>query len=291
MNGYYDFLRTATPYVRAHQGRLFVVKLGGEMLEDQQTAGHILEQLSLLQHLGIKVAIVHGGAPQIARLCSRLDLPVDMQLGRRVTSPAVLEAVSMTLCGSMQADITASLAALGVRAVGISGADAGLLLASRRAPVDDGRGGTIDYGEVGDIVEMDCTLVNLLCDAGYLPVLAPLASDGQGGLLNINADTVAARLAVETQAAKLIFMMGPAGILADPADPGSLIPEIDTAGLLALEQSGVFSAGMLPKSAAARSAIAAGVERVHFVSGLGRDALLREIFTNEGSGTMVLGNA
>jgi acetylglutamate kinase len=291
MNGYYDFLRTATPYVRAHQGRLFVVKLGGEMLADEQTARHILEQLAMLQNLGINIAIVHGGAPQIASLCTRLDLPVEMKNGRRITSPAVLEAVSMTLCGSMQAGITAKLGALGVRAVGISGADAGMILAARRAPVDDGADGMTDYGEVGDIVEMDTILVEMLCAAGCLPVIAPLASDGLGALLNINADTVAARLAVESQAAKLIFMMGPDGILADPADPGSLIPEIDAAGLLELEQTGVLSEGMLPKSEAARTAIAGGVERVHFVSGRSRDALLREIFTNEGSGTMVLGNA
>ena len=291
MNNYYDFLRTATPYVREHQGRLFLVKLGGELLADEQTAANILEQLALLLHLGINIAIVHGGAPQIAGLCERLGIDVDMQAGRRVTSPAVMEAVSMTLCGSMQARITASLTALGVRSVGICGADAGMLIAGHRPPVVNGDGTTTDYGEVGDIQIVDTRLIDLLCADGCLPVIAPLASDGQGRLLNINADTVAAQLAVAAGAAKLIFLMGPAGILADPQDPGSLIAELDPHGLLELERSGVISNGMLPKSAAAQAAIAGGVERVHFVSGLTRDALLREIFTNEGSGTMVVSHA
>ncbi|MCB1185744.1 acetylglutamate kinase [bacterium] len=291
MHGYYEFLRTATPYVRANRGRLFVVKLGGEMLDDPRIASQILEQVAMLQHLGINMMLVHGGAPQIASLCGRLGLPVQMHAGRRITDKQVLEAVSMSLCGSMQSHICAELTALGVRSVGVSGADAGLVVASRRPPVDDGSGNMVDFGEVGDITDIDASLIATLSDNGFLPVVAPLASDGAGQLLNINADTVAAGLAVACGAAKLIFMMRPAGILANADDPGSLIPELSLAELKALESDGSISGGMLPKSAATHSAIAGGVERVHFVSGLAEDALLREIFTNEGSGTMVVPDA
>ncbi len=291
MIGYYEFLRTATPYVRANRDRLFIVKLGGEMLAQPQNARRILEQVALLMNLGINIVLVHGGAPQIASLCERLDLPVEMHNGRRVTSSQTLEAVSMALCGQMQSQICAELTALGVRAVGISGADAGLVIASRRPLQDDGAGGTVDFGEVGDIQEVDTRLIRTLCADGCLPVLAPLASDGTGKLLNINADTVAARIAVASEAAKLIFLMKPAGILEDPTDPTSLIAELDIAGLDELGSRGILSAGMLPKAAATRSALEGGVERVHFVSGLGEDALLREVFTNEGSGTMVMRHA
>ncbi|MCB1216126.1 acetylglutamate kinase [bacterium] len=291
MIGYYDFLRTATPYVRANRGRMFIVKLGGEMLAEPAVASRILEQVSLLQHLGINMVLVHGGAPQIGSLCERLNLPVRMHAGRRITDPQVLEAVSMTLCGSMQSRICAELTALGVRGVGVSGADAGLLIAKRRGAVADGQGGLVDYGEVGDIIETDPRIVSLLSGAGCLPVVAPLASDGAGALLNINADTVAAALAVATGAAKLIFLMQPAGILSDISDPASLIPELDLSGLSELERNGAIAGGMLPKASAARRAIEGGVERVHFVSGLAEDALLREIFTNEGSGTMVVQDA
>lgn len=290
MNGYYEFLRTATPYVRANRGETFIVKLGGEMLADRQVARQILEQVSLLSHLGVNIVLVHGGAPQIASLCQRLELPVEMKQGRRVTNPAVLEAVSMALCGQMQSDVCAELGALGIRAVGISGADAAMLIASRRPPVElDGE--TVDYGEVGDLQEVDPRLVQSLCNEGCLPVVAPLATDGSGALLNINADTVAAQIAIACGAAKLIFLMQPAGILADRDDPASLIAELDSAGLEALEQDGTLSDGMLPKAAATRRALASGVQRVHFVSGLAQDALLREIFTNEGSGTMVVQDA
>jgi acetylglutamate kinase len=187
--------------------------------------------------------------------------------------------------------VLAALRRLGLPAVGLSGVGAGLIDAVRRAPAAqtvDGAMRTVDFGEVGDIVGVNAALLATLCSSGYLPVVAPLGCSAAGEVLNINADTVASALAIALGAEKLIFLMQPAGILGDVSDPGTLLSELSLSQLAALEADGTLSGGMLPKAAAARAALRGGVPRVHFVSGSSADALLAELFTNEGSGTMVM---
>lgn len=293
MRAEFKLLRAAAPYMAAQRGRLFVIKTGGELLRPGPAFDNLLEQLALLHSFGIRFVLVHGGAPQIGELCSRLGLPVELAGGRRITSPEVLEAVSMTLPGSLQSRVLAALRRHGLPAVGLSGLSGGMLLAQRRSAAKPSAGNAVsqDYGEVGDITEVDTTLLTTLSDAGYLPLVAPLACSSSGELLNINADTVAAALALALHAQKLIFLMRPPGILADPQNPASLISELDLAQLDDLEAAGKLQAGMLPKAAAARQALEGGVPRIHFVSGILPDALLQELFTNEGSGTMVTRDA
>jgi acetylglutamate kinase len=206
----------------------------------------------------------------------------------------VLEAVTQVLPGGLQSTLLAALRRLGLPAVGLSGVSAGLVEAVRRGSaveLVDGAEQRLDFGEVGDIVAADPAVLRLLCGGGYLPVVAPLGCSAAGALLNINADTVASALAVALGAAKLVFLLQPPGVLADSADSASLLSELSAAQLAGLAADGTLSGGMLPKAAAAQAALAGGVGRVHFVSGINPDALLAELSTNEGSGTLVVPDA
>jgi acetylglutamate kinase len=183
----------------------------------------------------------------------------------------------------------AACRASGVPAVGVSGVDAGLIRAAKRPPVKrDDTGETVDYGFVGDILEVDTTVLENLLDDNLVPIVSPLSADEDGTLLNINADTVAAALAGRLKAEKLILATGAPGILEKLEDPRSLISYVDSAGLKQLRSDGRLSDGMLPKVAAIEKALAAGVPRVHVISYSLPDSLLLEVFTNEGTGTLVV---
>lgn len=287
----FRLIRTAAPYVNRMRGKVMVIKAGGSLFEDPKAAAHLFEQLSLIHMLGAGIVLVHGGGPQIDALCERLGLETRKQDGRRITTPAVIEAVAMTLPGLLQSRIVAGLTRAGVPAVGISAISAAIVSGHRRLPsqAPDGKG--VDYGRVLDIDQVDGALLEHLLAGGYVPVVAPLGVDEQGELCNINADTVASRLAVALGAAKLLFLMGVRGVLMNPEDPSSLLPELTATQLRQLESDGVLAGGMLPKANAALAALEGGVTRVHLVSGLEPDALLQELLTNEGSGTMVVRDA
>jgi acetylglutamate kinase len=207
--------------------------------------------------------------------------------GRRVTTPEVLEVAKMVLKGSVQMELIADLQAAGLPAVGLSGQDAGLLRSGRRPPVVvDGQ--NVDFGCVGDIESAEPRVLRVLIDGGYVPVVAPLTADATQQILNTNADSVAAAIAAALRVEKLFFVLKATGLLSDPEDPHSLLPFVDLAKVTELEASGAIQTGMRPKIAAALSALSAGVASVHFVSGLLSDSILAEVFTNEGSGTMLV---
>ena len=206
--------------------------------------------------------------------------------GRRVTTPVAMRALRMATVGELNAELAAALTAEGAPALGSSAAGAGVLVATRRPPVATSEG-VVDFGEVGDVKSVDAAPLAALLDAGTIPVLCPPASDGQGGFLNVNADLAAAALAVALRAAKLVLLTGAPGVLRNPADPASLVSALSLGELDQLEQSGALKNGMRVKAAAIRSALAGGVGRVHVVSGGDPDALLRELYTNHGAGTLV----
>lgn len=283
----FESLRNAAQYVRRFRHRPFVVKLGGELLEDPKLRHAVCEQLALLWSFSIPLVIVHGGGAGLDRLCATLGLATTKVAGRRVTTPEVLNAAKMAFKGQIQMDLLADLEAAGLPAVGLSGQDAGLLKAVRREPalVD---GATVDFGLVGDVTTVDPALLRHLLDGGFVPVVAPFSVTGHGQLLNTNADTVAAEVAAALGVEKLFFVLKVPGLLKELSDPSSLVPLADLAGLAALEQAGAVKDGMRPKLAAATRALNAGVASVHLVSGLRPDAILAEVFTNEGSGTMLV---
>jgi acetylglutamate kinase len=280
-------LRGAAPYIRLYKGKTFVVKAGGAVFGDASATRALIEQIAILHHLGIRVVLVHGGGPQLDQMQRSLGIEPRMVHGRRVTDDKSIDVTTMVLNGLINTRILACCRELGIDAIGLSGVDAGLVRAHRRAPVRvDGE--SVDYGFVGDIVSIDTTVLRKQLDAGLMPVVSPVSSDDSGMVLNINADTVAASIGAALGAEKLILCTGAPGILERREDPHSLVSYTDLAGLRRLEQAGSLAGGMLPKASAIEAAIRGGVRRVHVISWDVRDSVLAEVFTNEGTGTMVV---
>jgi acetylglutamate kinase len=282
-------LKSAAPYIRMYKGKTFVVKAGGGVFADAESTRSLVEQIGILHYFGVRVVLVHGGGPQLTELLAALGVPARMVEGRRVTDARSIEVTAMVLNGLINTRVLAMCRDLNVDAVGISGVDAGLVRAHKRPPVRlSADGAPVDFGYVGDIDAVDTTVLKKLLDNGLMPVVSPLSADENGTLLNINADTVAAALGAALGAEKLILCTGTPGILGSVSDPGSLISYTDLAGLKRLRESGQIADGMLPKAKAIEDAIRGGVRRVHVVSYRSPEGILGEVFTNEGTGTLIV---
>lgn len=284
-----DVLREALPYINRFQGRAFVVKIGGRVADDAAALRSLSQEIALLSRVGIRVVVVHGGGPQASQMSRRLGIEPQVVEGRRITDDGTLEVVKMVLAGKINVEILSAIQRTGVRAVGISGVDGGMVRARRRPPrpVEDpqtGRPKLIDYGHVGDIVGVDATPLETLLAGGMIPVVACLAADEHGSIFNVNADTMAAHLARAVHAEKLILAGDVDGYL-DEED--RLVSRLTPAQVRGLEASGKVRGGMAPKLEAALIALEGGVAAVHLVNGTRRNALLTEVFTDEGCGTMV----
>jgi acetylglutamate kinase len=289
----YAALKEASQYVRLFRGKTFVVKVGGEVLSEPKIRKALCDQLALLWSFSIRVVLVHGGGAELDAVCTAMGIPIQKVAGRRVTSPEILDAAKMVFAGQVHMDLLAELQAAGVPAVGLTGVDAGLVKAHKRPPVAVVPDGAtepqlVDFGLVGDIDAVDPKVLSHLLEGGFMPVVAPLSGGGDGAIYNTNADTIAAGLAAALGAEKLFFLLSVPGLLKDITRSSSLIPHATLEELAAFETKGVISGGMRPKLAAIKSAIEGGVLSAHLVSGLAPDALLAEIFTNEGSGTMIV---
>ena len=282
-------LKSAAPYIRMYRGKTFVVKAGGGVFADDASTRVLIEQIAILHYFGVRVVFVHGGGPQVTELARALGVSSRMVEGRRVTDREAIDVTAMVLNGTINTGILAICRELNIEAVGVSGVDAGLIQAHKRPPVTLASSGeVVDYGFVGDIDAVDPAVLCKLLDNGLMPVVSPLSADDEGVLLNINADTVAAAIAAALGAEKLILCTGAPGILADLADPGSLISYTDLEGLSRLREQGAIADGMLPKTRAIESAIRGGVRRVHVVSYQAPEGILGEVFTNEGTGTLIV---
>jgi acetylglutamate kinase len=283
-------LKSAAPYIRMYKNKVFVIKAGGEVFGDDASARGLIEQVAILHQVGIKTVLVHGGGPQLDRLQASLGIETRMVNGRRVTDQKSIDVTAMVLNGVINTRILAICRALDIEAIGLSGVDAGLIRARKRAPVPVSAGSSesVDYGFVGDIDSVNAAVIEKLLIDGLMPVVSPLSADSSGTLLNINADTVAAALGGALAAEKLVLCTGAPGILERSTDPSSLISYTDIKGLNRLRDGGSLKDGMLPKAAAIESAIRSGVRRVHVISYRSADSLLAEIFTNEGTGTLVV---
>jgi len=281
-------LRHAVPYLRVYKRKVFVLKAGGDAFVSAETTRALMEQIGILHQVGIRVVLVHGGGPQSTELSKRLGLETRMVEGRRVTDAQTLEVSTMVLNGEINTRIVAMCRALGVPAIGVSGVDSGLIKATKRPPVKMPSGEIVDYGFVGDIQGIDSSIIVKQLENDLVPIVSPLSSDDHGVLLNINADTVAAAIATELKAEKFILATNAPGILESLEDPRSLISYVDRQGLKRLRDEGKISGGMLPKVAAIERALAGGVPRVHVISYSQPDSLLLEVFTNEGTGTLVV---
>jgi acetylglutamate kinase len=270
-------LLEALPFMQEHRGRIVVIKVGGAAMDVAPLSRAFAEDVSLLQHVGVQPVLLHGGGPQVTDVGRRLGLEPSFVDGVRVTDRETLDVATMVLAGKVNTDIVAMLGAGDVRAVGLSGVDGGLALATRQVEPD--------LGFVGEIVRVDPAVVAALLERGFVPVVASIAADADGHAYNVNADTMAAALAVALGAEKLVYVNDVPGVIG-PA--GDLLTELgvqDALDLLAADD--VVTGGMIPKLESAVRALKAGVRRVHLLDGRVEHALVLELFTPEGIGTML----
>jgi acetylglutamate kinase len=283
-------LKSAAPYIRMYKNKVFVIKAGGAVFSDEISTRGLIEQVAILHQVGIKTVLIHGGGPQLDSMQASLGIETRMVNGRRVTDQRSIDVTSMVLNGLINTRILGICRELEIEAIGLSGVDAGLISAHKRPPVPlrAGSSETVDYGFVGDIDSVNTAVIEKLLADGLMPVVSPLSADSNGTLLNVNADTVAAAIGGALAAEKLVLCTGVAGILERVDDPRSVISYTDINGLRRLREQGSLQDGMLPKATAIENAIRGGVRRVHVISYRSADSLLAEIFTNEGTGTLVV---
>jgi acetylglutamate kinase len=273
-----DVLVEALPYIRRFRGATVVVKYGGNAMTEPALARHFAEDVVLLQSVGIRVVVVHGGGPQIGELMARLGKEPEFRDGLRVTDAETLDIARMVLVGRVNRGIVSAINVHGPLAVGLSGEDAGLIEADVRSP---------ELGFVGDVRRVNPAILERLLAEDLIPVVSTIGSDLEGQAYNINADTVAGAIGGALGAAKLIYLTDVPGLLRDVDDPGSLIDRTTAGELRRLVDEGVLSGGMIPKIAACLDALDAGVGAVHLLDGRVPHVLLLELFTDAGVGTMV----
>ena len=288
-----DLLREALPYIQRFQGQTFVVKLSGKVTENSENLSSLAEELALLRQVGIRITVVHGGGKQLSDLAKKLGIEQTIIEGRRVTDDATLEMAKMIFAGKINTDILAALRHRGVEAVGLSGVDGNIVHAERRPPKEvfdrlTGESAHIDFGHVGDILEIDSRLLTVLLDQGYLPVLSSLGADAEGKVFNINADTIASAIAVQLQAEKLVLLSDVDGIFLRTGEPETKLSRLTAGEAKALIDDGSATGGMIPKLQNIVDILDRGVKSAHIINGNSRNSLLAEVFTNEGTGTMIV---
>jgi acetylglutamate kinase len=288
-----DLLREALPYIQRFQGQTFVVKLSGKITEQHDNLISLAEELALLHQVGIHICVVHGGGKQLSELASRMGIEQTIIDGRRVTDDATLDMAKMIFAGKINTDILAALRHRGVEAVGLSGVDGNIVHAERRPPKEilnraTGTREHVDFGNVGDVVEINTRLLTVLLDQGYLPVISSLGADAEGTVFNINADTIASEIAIRLKAEKLILLSDVAGIYLREGDPDTKLSRLTATEAEAMITDGRATGGMIPKLQSIIELLRRGVHSAHIISGTNRNALLSEIFTDSGTGTMIV---
>ena len=285
-------LKEALPYLRRHRRQTMVIKIGGEIASNAEALDSLAQDISLLTHVNIRIVLVHGGGPQATSLSEKLGLEPRMVQGRRVTDAETLDVAKMVFAGSINIDILAALREHGVRGVGLSGVDGDILHATKRPPAevthdDTGETEVVDFGHVGDVTGVDTSLLSLLGENGYVPVISSLAGDDDGNALNVNADTVASIIAQDLEASKLIMLSNVPGLLRDKDDPESLVSRTTVDEIRGMLDDGTVQGGMRPKVTTMVDALENGVGEVVILSGIEESALLLELFTDRGVGTLI----
>ncbi|MGH2659187.1 MAG: acetylglutamate kinase [Actinomycetota bacterium] len=270
-------LLDALPFIQEHRGKTIVIKYGGAAMDRAPFSRSFAQDLALLHHVGIQPLIVHGGGPQVTDVSTRLGLETTFVGGHRVTDEQTLDVAKMVLAGKLSTEVVGMLLAGGVRAVGLSGVDGGLIVARKQARPD--------LGLVGEVVRVNVEVARTLMDQGFVPIVASIAAGEDGQAYNVNADVVAAELAVGLGAEKLVYVNDVPGVIGPLGDLLSELGVQDVLDLLAHE--GAVDGGMIPKLESAVRALKAGIPRVHLIDGRVEHALVLELFTPEGIGTMI----
>jgi acetylglutamate kinase len=272
-------LLEALPYIQRFRGSTLVVKLGGSAMVDPHLARLLADDVVLLRAVGLRPVVVHGGGPQISDLMARLGKQPEFRDGQRITDAETVDIARMVLVGKVNRDVVSAINVHGPLAVGLSGEDAGLILAGARHP---------DLGYVGDVRSVNPSILERLLAEDLIPVVSTIGSDPNGQAYNINADTVAGAIAVALRAEKAVFLTDVPGLLLDVDDPASLVSRTTAGELQALIEGGGLSGGMIPKVAAALHAVQHGVGSAHLLDGRVPHVVLLELFSDAGVGTMVV---
>ncbi len=272
----------ALPYIREFDGKTVVIKYGGSAMLDPDLRKSTAEDIVLMKYVGMNPVVVHGGGPAISDTLERLGIESKFHGGLRITDDDTIAVVEMVLAGTVNKDIVGLLNRAGAGAVGLCGKDGNLLYANR-IDLEDGT----DMGHVGEVSSVHPEIIKVLCEAGLIPVIAPIATDGAGATWNVNADLAAGEVAAALEAEKLVFLTDMPGLLRDKDDPGTLIQELPVAEVAQLKEHGVIAGGMIPKVDACITGLEGGVRKTHIIDGRVPHALLLEIFTEKGLGTLV----
>jgi len=278
-----DVLIEALPYLRRFNGKIIVIKYGGAAMINEGVRQSVSQDLLLMQQVGMKPVLVHGGGPEIDRMLKKLNKEAVFVEGLRYTDDETMEIVQMVLAGKVNKDLVELFSRTGGKAVGICGSDGGLFIGKRL------RKNGQDLGLVGEIQTVNTEMIRTLLDNGIIPVVASIAlrGDEEGGFYNVNADTAAGALAIALKAEKLILLTDVPGVMEDKTDLGTLIREMDVQMAKTLMKKGVIKAGMIPKVEGCLQALAQGVSAAHIVDGRSPHSLLVELFTDTGMGTMI----
>ena len=287
-----DLLRESLPYIQKFKGKTFIVKFSGKVTEDRENLASLAEELALLHQVGIKICVIHGGGKQLSQLAQKLGVAQTVIEGRRVTDDDTLEIAKMIFAGKINTEILAALRRRGIEAVGLSGIDGNIINAEKRPPKEilnkqTGTRETVDFGNVGDILEINADLLKLLLENNYLPVVSSLGADSNGSVFNINADTIAAEIAVQLKAEKLVLLSDVNGIYLDANDESTKLSRLSITEAEEMIASGKATGGMIPKLQSLITIVERGVKSAHVIGGSVRNALLSEVFTDEGTGTMI----
>jgi acetylglutamate kinase len=280
-----EVLINALPYIKQFRGKTMVVKYGGNAMINAELKAAVIQDLILMSYVGIRTVLVHGGGPEIDSMLNALGKESRFVQGLRYTDEETIEVVQMVLCGKVNKDITALIENAGGRALGLCGIDGALIQARQYRP--DGE----DIGLVGEVVSVDAAVLENILDTGTIPVVSSIALGTEadtGKVFNVNADTVAARIAAALGAEKLILMTDVKGILKDVHDDNSLIKALESSEINTLKKDGTVNKGMIPKVDCCALALESGVKKAHIIDGRLPHALLIELFTNEGIGTMIV---
>ena len=271
-------LAEALPYIRRFWAKVVVVKYGGAAMTDPALAASFAQDVVLMRSVGMRPVVVHGGGPQIGQLMARLGMEPEFRQGLRVTDSDTLDVARMVLVGKVNRDIVSAINVHGPLAVGLSGEDAGLITATARSP---------ELGFVGDVQAVNPSILERLMVEELIPVVATIGSDAEGQAYNINADTAAGAVAEALQAEKLVYLTDVEGLRRDVHDPASLVKTVSADELEAMVGAGFVTGGMIPKIRSGLRAVRRGVGHAHILDGRVPHALLLEVFTREGIGTMV----
>jgi len=273
-----DILIEALPYIQQFEGKTFVIKYGGAVMEEESLKSMIAKDVTLLRKIGINIVVVHGGGKEITSLSNRLNIKTSFVNGQRFTDEETLEVVQMVLAGLINKDIVRRINIHGGRAIGISGIDVDLIKVKKYEKED--------LGLVGEVIDVNESLIKNLLKDGYMPVIAPMGVDKFGNVYNVNADLAAGSIAGAIDAAKLVYMSDTEGVKIND-ELASHLTEME---ILDFIEKGIINGGMVPKVESALNALNAGVNKVHIVDGRIEHALLLEIFTEEGVGTEIVGD-